>query len=140
MLVSSASARCRRIQFRTGMSPWIARGSIRQLVHMLRDPNTLSFLRLEDSVGRAAAASARQLSDDFRWSDARFPRAAKLYSTARLCCTGCGLDPPVDVNYNRSLISVFAAVRRRSPVVSSCVRRSGALPRIRESRPPVPDG
>ncbi|MEO7366915.1 MAG: cell surface protein SprA, partial [Gemmatimonadaceae bacterium] len=77
--------------------------------NMLRDPNTLSFLRIQDSVnslqlprrlGSSQTTTAGMTLD--------LPRAAELYfdstSFMRRMLTAV---QPIDVNYNRSLLSVF---------------------------------
>ncbi len=77
--------------------------------NMLRDPNTLSFLRVEDSVnslhlprrlGSSQTSTAGVTLD--------LPRAAELYfdstSVVRRLLTAI---QPIDVNFNRSLLSVF---------------------------------
>jgi hypothetical protein len=76
---------------------------------MLRDPNTLSFLRIEDSTG--AVKLPRRLGSSQTTTAGvtlDLPRAAKLYldSGSILHRLFTALQP-VDVNFNRSIISVF---------------------------------
>jgi hypothetical protein len=77
--------------------------------NMLRDPNTLSFLRVEDSVnslrlprrlGSSQTATAAVTLD--------LPKAAELYfdSTGLMRRLFTAIQP-IDVTYNRSLLSVF---------------------------------
>jgi len=77
--------------------------------NMLRDPNTLSFLRIQDSVnslqlprrlGSSQTTTAGVTLD--------LPRAAELYfdSTGFMRRLLTAVQP-IDVNYNRSLLSVF---------------------------------
>ena len=77
--------------------------------NMLRDPNTLSFLKVQDSVnsvrlprrlGSSQTATAGVTLD--------LPRAAELYfNSTGLMRRMLTAIQPIDVNYNRSLLSVF---------------------------------
>ena len=86
--------------------------------NMLRDPNTLSFLRIEDSTG--AVKLPRRLGSSQTTTAGvtlDLPRAAKLYldSTSILHRLFMALQP-VDVNFNRSIISVFDQTPSAAPM------------------------
>jgi hypothetical protein len=77
--------------------------------NMLRDPNTLSFLRVEDSAG--AVTLPRRLGSSQTTTagvTVDLPRAASLYldstSWMRRLLTAI---QPIDINFNRSILSVF---------------------------------
>ncbi|MDO8502554.1 MAG: cell surface protein SprA [Gemmatimonadaceae bacterium] len=77
--------------------------------NMLRDPNTLSLLRIEDSAGTVRLPrrlGSSQTSTAGVTLD--LPRAAQLYldSTGWVHRLLTAIQP-IDVNYNRSLLSVF---------------------------------
>jgi hypothetical protein len=86
--------------------------------NMLRDPNTLSFLRVEDSTG--AVKLPRRLGSTQTASAGvtlDLPRAAKFYldSTSVLHRLFTAIQP-VDVNFNRSIISVFDQTPSAAPM------------------------
>jgi hypothetical protein len=86
--------------------------------NMLRDPNTLSFLRIEDSTG--AVKLPRRLGSTQTTSAGvtlDLPRAAKFYldSTTLLHRLFMAIQP-VDVNFNRSIISVFDQTPSSAPM------------------------
>ena len=86
--------------------------------NMLRDPNTLSFLRIEDSVnsvrlprrlGSTQTTSAGVTLD--------LPRAAALYlDSTRFLHRLFEALQPIDVNFNRSIISVFDQASSSAPL------------------------
>jgi hypothetical protein len=86
--------------------------------NMLRDPNTLSFLRIEDSTGTMRLP--RRLGSSQSTTAGvtlDLPRAATLYldSTTLLHRLFVALQP-IDVNYNRSIISVFDRAPSAAPL------------------------
>ena len=100
--------------------------------NMLRDPNTLSFLRIEDSVGSVTlprrigssqTASAGVTLD--------LPRAASLYlDSASFLHRLFRAIQPVDVNFNRSIISVFDQTPSSAPIAYQLA--FGGVSRFRE--------
>ena len=100
--------------------------------NMLRDPNTLSFLRIEDSagtvtlprrMGSSQTASAGVTLD--------LPRAAALYlDSASLLHRLFRALQPVDVNFNRSIISVFDQTPSAAPLAYQLA--FGGVGRFRE--------
>ena len=85
--------------------------------NMLRDPNTLNFLRIEDSgsvrlprrIGSSQTASAGVTLD--------LPRAATLYlDSSSLLHRLFDALQPVEVNFNRSIISVFDQTPSSAPL------------------------
>ncbi|MDQ3082519.1 MAG: hypothetical protein M3R07_09935, partial [Gemmatimonadota bacterium] len=98
------------ISFAPVVSTWIKpRIDIGSSFNMLRDPNTLSYLRVEDSVG--SVRLPRRLGSSQTSSagiTVDLPRAAEIYTdTASLMRRIMTAFQPVDVNFNRSLVSVF---------------------------------
>jgi len=101
------------------ISSWIKpRFDFGSSYNMLRDPNTLSFLELDDStrsvrlprrLGSSQTTTAGMIVD--------LPRAAKLYmdSSSRFARLLSAIQP-IDVNYNRSLISVFDQTSSSAPI------------------------
>ena len=77
--------------------------------NMLRDPNTLSFLRAEDSVG--SLRLPRRLGSSQTTTAGvtlDLPRAAELYfDSTGIVRRFLTAIQPIDINYNRSLLSVF---------------------------------
>jgi hypothetical protein len=102
-------------QFSTWFRPRLDFGSS---YNMLRDPNTLSFLRLEDSVG--SVRLPRRLGSNQTTTAGvtlDLPRAASQYTDSgswvfRLLTA----MQPIDINYNRSLISVFDQAPSSAPL------------------------
>jgi len=96
------------INFTPAISSWIKpRIDIGSSFNMLRDPNTLSYLNVEDTVVRlprrlgSSQTTSAGLTIDL-------PRAARLYAdSGGLVRRMLTAMQPVDVNFNRSLISVF---------------------------------
>ena len=83
--------------------------------NMLRDPNTLNFLRVVDS----ASVLPRRLGSSQTTTAAvtlDLPRAAKSYiDSGTIIYRLMNAIQPVDVNYNRSLISVFDQAASSAP-------------------------
>jgi hypothetical protein len=77
--------------------------------NMLRDPNTLNFLRLEDSTG--AVKLPRRLGNSQTGTagvTVDLPKFAKLHvDSTTVFYRLLNALQPVDVNFNRSLVSVF---------------------------------
>ncbi len=77
--------------------------------NMLRDPNTLNFLRIEDSTG--AVKLPRRLGNSQTATAGvtlDLPKLAKLHlDSTRVFYRLLNALQPVDVNFNRSLISVY---------------------------------
>ncbi len=96
--------------FTPTVSTWVRpRVDFGSSYNMLRDPNTLSFLRVEDSVG--SLRLPRRLGSSQTTTAGvtlDLPRAAELYfdSTGLMRRLLTAIQP-IDVNYNRSLLSVF---------------------------------
>ncbi|MEO5580225.1 MAG: hypothetical protein ABIR58_06160, partial [Gemmatimonadaceae bacterium] len=98
------------LNFSPVVSSWIKpRIDIGSSFNMLRDPNTLSFLRGDDSIGSVRLPlrlGSSQTTSAGVTID--LPRAALLYtdslSLMRRILTAI---QPVDVNFNRSLVSAF---------------------------------
>ncbi len=86
--------------------------------NMLRDPNTLSFLEIQDStrsvrlprrLGSSQTTAAGVVVD--------LPRAAKIYfDSSGIMYRLLSSVQPIDVNYNRSLISVFDQTSSAPPI------------------------
>jgi hypothetical protein len=107
------------INFTPQFSSWLQpRFDFGSTYNMLRDPNTLSYLRAADTaeslrlplrLGSSQTTSAGLRID--------FPLAARLYldSTTVMHRLLKALQP-VDINYNRSLISVFDATPTAPPI------------------------
>lgn len=107
------------LNYTPAVSAWIKpRIDFRSSYNMLRDPNTLSFLQIEDStrsvrlprrLGSSQTTAAGLVVD--------LPRAAKIYfdSTGLLFRMLTSIQP-IDVNYNRSLISVFDQTSAAPPI------------------------
>ncbi len=107
------------VSYTPTMSAWIKpRIDFGSSYNMLRDPNTLSFLEIEDStrsvrlprrLGSSQTTTAGMIVD--------FPRAAKIYmdSTSRLARLLTSIQP-IDINYNRSLLSVFDQSSSAPPI------------------------
>jgi hypothetical protein len=86
--------------------------------NMLRDPNTLSFLRASDSLGNLQLP--RRLGSSQTTTAGvtlDLPRAAELYldSTGFVRRLLTAIQP-IDVNYNRSLLSVFDESPSSAPI------------------------
>ncbi len=100
--------------------------------NMLRDPNTLSFLRLQDSA--AGLRLPRRLGSTQTTTAGvtlDLPRAAKLYiDSATWFHRFLTAVQPIDVNYNRSLISVFDQASSAAPL--SYQLAFGNIDRFRE--------
>ncbi|HEX2723176.1 MAG TPA: cell surface protein SprA, partial [Gemmatimonadaceae bacterium] len=106
------------INYTPTFSSWIKpRIDFGSSYNMLRDPNTLSFLELQDStrsvrlprrLGSTQTTTAGVIVD--------LPRAAKLYfdSAGRISRMLRAVQP-IDVNFNRSLISVFDQASSAAP-------------------------
>ncbi|MEO8575896.1 MAG: cell surface protein SprA, partial [Gemmatimonadales bacterium] len=119
--------------FTPTISTWIKpRIDFGSSYNMLRDPNTLSFLEIEDStrsvrlprrLGSSQTTTAGVIVD--------LPRAAKNYmdSTSRLARLLTAIQP-IDINYNRSLLSVFDQSPGSAPV--SYQLAFGGVDRFRE--------
>lgn len=112
-------------------SSWIRpRVEFESSYNMLRDPNTLSFLREIDSaitlprrLGSSQTTTAGVTLD--------LPRAARMYvDSGSVVYRLFNAIQPVDVNYNRSLISVFD--QSASPVPWSYQFAVGGVGRFRE--------
>ena len=86
--------------------------------NMLRDPNTLSFLRVEDSVG--SVRLPRRLGNTQTTTAGvtlDLPRAASLYlDSTRFLHQLFDALQPIDVNFNRSVISVFDQAPSAAPL------------------------
>lgn len=107
------------LNFTPQFSSWIRpRVDFGSSYNMLRDPNTLSFLRAEDSantlrlphrLGSTQTSTAGVTLD--------FPKAANLYldSASRLHRMLTSIQP-LDINYNRSLVSVFDHAPSAAPL------------------------
>ncbi|MEO8194727.1 MAG: cell surface protein SprA [Gemmatimonadales bacterium] len=121
------------INFTPTFSSWIKpRIDFGSSYNMLRDPNTLSFLRVEDSTGTMRLP--RRLGSSQTTTagvTVDLPRAAKMYldSTRWLHHLLTSLQP-IDVNYNRSLISVFDRTPSAPPL--SYQLAFGGVSRFRE--------
>jgi hypothetical protein len=100
--------------------------------NMLRDPNTLSFLRIEDSVG--AVKLPRRLGSSQTTTAGvtlDLPRAARLYlDSGSLLHRLFMAIQPVDVNFNRSIVSVFDQASSAAPVAYQFA--FGGIGRFRE--------
>jgi hypothetical protein len=86
---------------------------------MLRDPNTLSFTRPPDSTGNFRIP--RRLGNSQTMTAGLtldLPKAVKLYTDSASFLRGVlsGLQP-VDVNFNRSLLSVYDGSSRQAPLL-----------------------
>ncbi|MEO5590328.1 MAG: cell surface protein SprA, partial [Gemmatimonadaceae bacterium] len=86
--------------------------------NMLRDPNTLSFLRMEDSAGTVTLPrriGSSQTTTAGVTLD--LPRAAQLYidSTTVLHRFFMAMQP-IDLNFNRSIVSVFDQTPMSAPI------------------------
>jgi len=86
--------------------------------NMLRDPNTLSFIHFEDSVG--SLRLPRRLGSSQTTTAGvtlDLPRAARLYlDSSRFLHRLFNALQPIDVNYNRSIISVFDQTPSQAPL------------------------
>jgi len=86
--------------------------------NMLRDPNTLSFIHFEDSVG--SLRLPRRLGSSQTTTAGvtlDLPRAATLYlDSARFLHRLFDALQPIDVNFNRSIISVFDQTPSQAPL------------------------
>ncbi|HWL39971.1 MAG TPA: cell surface protein SprA [Gemmatimonadaceae bacterium] len=87
--------------------------------NMLRDPNTLSFTRAPDSTGNFRIP--RRLGNSQTMTAGLtldLPRAVKLYTDSAGFMRGLlsGFQP-IDVNFNRSLLSVYDGSSRRAPLL-----------------------
>ena len=119
--------------FTPTISTWIKpRIDFGSSYNMLRDPNTLSFLEIEDStrsvrlprrLGSSQTTTAGVIVD--------LPRAARNYmdSTSRFARLLTAIQP-IDINYNRSLLSVFDQSPGSAPV--SYQLAFGGVGRFRE--------
>lgn len=87
--------------------------------NMLRDPNTLSFTRGADSAGNFRIP--RRLGNSQTMTAGLtldLPRAVKLYTDSASFLRGfLGGLQPVDVNFNRSLLSVYDGSSTRAPLL-----------------------
>lgn len=98
------------INFAPVFSSWIKpRLDFGSSFNMLRDPNTLSFLQAVDSIG--GVRLPRRLGSSQTTSAGvtiDLPRAARLYTdSATVMRRILSAIQPVDINFNRSLLSVF---------------------------------
>ncbi|MBA2706878.1 MAG: cell surface protein SprA [Gemmatimonadaceae bacterium] len=100
--------------------------------NMLRDPNSLSFLRVEDSVGTVRLP--RRLGSSQTTTAGvtlDLPRVAQTYvDSGRFLRRVMTAIQPIDVNYNRSLVSVFDQTPFAPPV--SYQLAFGGVGRFRE--------
>jgi len=101
--------------------------------NMLRDPNTLSFLRVEDDSAGSVRLPRRLASTQTTTAGVTLdlPRAAQLFidSTTWFHRLLTSLQP-VDINFNRSLISVFDQSPAEAPL--SYQLAFGNMQRFRE--------
>jgi hypothetical protein len=100
--------------------------------NMLRDPNSLNFLRIEDSAGTVRLP--RRLGSSQTTTAGvtlDLPKAAKIYlDSASLLHRLFTAMQPVDINYNRSMISVFDQTPSAAPL--SYQLAFGGIGRFRE--------
>jgi hypothetical protein len=87
--------------------------------NMLRDPNTLSFARESDTLGNFRIP--RRLGNSQTMTAGLtldLPKAVKLYTDSASFLRGLlsGFQP-VDVNFNRSLLSVYDGSSRAAPLI-----------------------
>lgn len=121
------------LNFTPQFSEWIRpRLDFGSSYNMLRDPNTLSFLRIEDSVG--SVRLPRRLGSTQTTTAGvtlDLPRAARLYiDSTRWFHRLLMSIQPIDVNFNRSLISVFDQSPSAAPL--SYQLAFGTIDRFRE--------
>ena len=87
--------------------------------NMLRDPNTLSFTRDADTSGNFRIP--RRLGNSQTMTAGLtldLPRAVKLYTDSASLLRGLlGGFQPADVNFNRSLLSVYDGSSRQAPLL-----------------------
>lgn len=99
--------------------------------NMLRDPNTLSFTRVEDSVGLKLPRRLGSSQATTAGVTLDLPRAAALYlDSTRFLHRLFNALQPIDVNFNRSVISVFDQTPSQAPL--SYQLAFGGIGRFRE--------
>jgi hypothetical protein len=100
--------------------------------NMLRDPNTLNFVQLQDSTG--SVRLPRRLGSSQTTTAGvtlDLPRAATLYlDSTRFLHRLFDALQPIDVNFNRSIISVFDQTPSQAPLAYQLA--FGGIGRFRE--------
>jgi hypothetical protein len=99
--------------------------------NMLRDPNTLSFIQFQDSAGLKLPRRLGSSQTTSAGVTLDLPRAATLYlDSTRLLHRLFDALQPIDVNFNRSIISVFDQTPSQAPL--SYQLAFGGIGRFRE--------
>jgi hypothetical protein len=107
------------ISYAPQISAWVRpRVDFGSSYNMLRDPNALSFLRLDDSAGTQRLP--RRLGSTQTTTAGvtlDLPRAAQLYIDSGTWFHGLLRSiQPIDINFNRSLVSVFDQSPAEAPL------------------------
>jgi len=120
------------LNYTPSTTSWIRpRVDVGSSYNMLRDPNSLSFIAIQDSAGLKLPRRLGSSQTTSAGVTLDLPRAAALYlDSTRFLHRLFDALQPVDVNFNRSIISVFDRTPSQAPL--SYQLAFGGIGRFRE--------